>query len=157
MKKQIDRILEWVNGSPLLELAARLCLGAVFLYASIHKITDPASFAKIIYGYGLVPKDTINIMAILLPYVEFFTGLFLVTGVYPRSAAVIAEFLLLVFIVAISINLIRGHSFDCGCFSFEKGNQDSGGLELLVRDVIWFSVGMVVLMYRSRRKFSLTG
>lgn len=151
MKKLIDILIS----NPFLELAARICLGCVFVYASIHKIIDPGSFAKIIYGYGLFPAITINVTAIVLPYIEFFGGLFLILGIFPRSAAVLAQTLLLIFIIAISINLIRGHEFDCGCFSFQKENQDAAGLELLIRDVVWFGVGMVVVGFRAKRKFSL--
>lgn len=151
MKKPSDILLE----NPWLELAARLCLGMVFVYASFHKIIDPGSFAKIIYGYGLFPAFSINLTAIILPYVELFTGLCLILGIHPRSAAVLAEGLLLAFIIAISINLIRGHEFDCGCFSFQKENHGAAGMELLIRDLIWFAVGMVPVMFKARRKFAV--
>ena len=151
MKKLIDML----NAHPFIEWVARLCLGCVFVYASIHKIVDPATFAKIIYGYGLVPGILINGIAIVLPYVELFAGLFLILGIFPRSAAVLAESMLLMFIIAISINLIRGHEFDCGCFSFQAGNHGSGNVELLLRDVAWSIIGMAVIMYSSRRKFCL--
>lgn len=141
--------------NPFLELTARICLGCVFVYASIHKIIDPGSFAKIIYGYGLFPSIMINVTAIVLPYIEFFAGFFLILGIFPRSAAILIQALLLVFIIAISINLIRGHEFDCGCFSFQKGNHDAAGLGLLIRDVVWFVVGMIVLGFRGKRKFLL--
>lgn len=151
LKKLIDVLIS----NPFIELIARICLGCVFVYASIHKIIDPGSFAKIIYGYGLFPAIMINTTAIVLPYIEFFAGLFLILGIFPRSSAVLIQVLLLAFIIAISINLIRGHEFDCGCFSFQKENPEGGGLELLIRDVVWFVVGMIVVLFRSGRKFSL--
>ena len=151
MKKLTDTLF----ANPWLELAARLCLGLVFVYASIHKILDPGSFARIIYGYGLFPEWSINLTAIVLPYVELIAGLCLITGIVPRSAAVLVEILLLAFIVAISINLIRGHEFDCGCFSFQQDSNAAAGKELLLRDMLWFAVGIVAVFSRSRRKFSL--
>jgi hypothetical protein len=151
LKKLIDLLIS----NPFVELIARICLGCVFVYASIHKIIDPGAFAKIIYGYGLFPAIMINATAIVLPYIEFFAGLLLILGIFPRSSAVLIEGLLLAFIIAISINLIRGHEFDCGCFSFHKENQDAAGLELLIRDVLWFGVGMIVVGFRAKRKFSL--
>lgn len=147
MKKPADFLI----GNPWLDMAARICLGVVFVYASIHKITDPGSFAKIIYGYGLFPAGIINMTAIVLPYLELITGLCLILGIVPRSAAVLAETLLLAFILAIAVNLIRGHTFDCGCFSFNKENPDTAGVELLVRDLIWFAVGLVPVMFRGKR------
>ena len=53
-----------------LELATRLLLGVTFVYASYHKILAPAEFAKIVYGYGLFPHETINLIAIIIPFIE---------------------------------------------------------------------------------------
>lgn len=138
--------------SDLLELVARWLLGAVFIYASYHKMIAPAQFAKIIYGYYLFPESTINLIAIVLPFLEFFCGASLILGIYPRSAALIINALLLMFIVAISINLIRGKEFDCGCFSFnEQGYRYTTG-EVLIRDIALFVVGLQVLFFPLHRK-----
>ena len=40
--------------SPRLHLALRLLLGAVFVYASLDKIWEPAAFAKIVYQWQVV-------------------------------------------------------------------------------------------------------
>ncbi|MCP4106511.1 MAG: DoxX family membrane protein [Desulfobacteraceae bacterium] len=134
------------------ELAARWFLGITFIYASYHKITDPASFAKIIYGYGLVPGFLINLLAIVLPFLELVSGAALIIGVYPRSAAIIVNGMLFVFIVALSVNLIRGHEFDCGCFSFGKTES---GAQLLMRDIIYFVFGLQVIFFNKSRRWCI--
>ncbi len=53
-----------------LELIFGWFIAGVFIYASIPKILEPDLFAKIIYGYDLFPKNLINIIAIIVPYVE---------------------------------------------------------------------------------------
>ena len=78
-----------------LDLVLRWLLGGLFVLASAHKIMDPAAFAKIIYGYDLFPAAAINLIAIILHYIELTAGLALITGVYPRAAAVILSGLLL--------------------------------------------------------------
>lgn len=143
----------WIDGvlkSPRLECLARWVLGLVFVYASIHKIIDPGAFARIIYGYQLVPGVLINGLAIVLPYVEFFGGLFLLLGIFPRAAAVLINGLLAVFILAIAYNLARGHTFDCGCFSVSQGNGSSSNIELLIRDLLLFLIGLLPIVYRGR-------
>ena len=118
------------------ELSLRWFLGVTFLYASYHKILEPSHFAKIIYGYYLFPDYSINMIAILLPFLELYSGMFLVFGIYPRSSTFIVNSMLVVFIIAVSINLIRGQKFDCGCFSFsEPGHASSTGW-LLVRNIV---------------------
>jgi len=105
------------------ELIVRWLLGALFLVACYQKIIEPAHFAKIIYGYYLFPDAAINLIAIILPYVELFSGMALILGIYPRSAALIINAMLLAFIVAISINLIRDHrSQGVGSFSLTQGD-----------------------------------
>jgi putative oxidoreductase len=113
----------------------------------------PAQFAKVIYGYYLFPDFSINLIAIVLPYLELFSGLALILGIYPRSAALIINALLLAFITALSINLIRGQEFDCGCFSFEEEGHSHSVLQMLVRDIIYLMLGLQVLFYKQSRKW----
>ncbi len=139
-----------------MELIARWTLGLVFIYASSHKIVDPAGFAKIIYGYKLFPVEIINLLAIILPFIELVSGVALLTGFWPRSAAIIINGMLFAFIVAISINLIRGHEFDCGCFSLGNQKHSLTGGQLLVRDIIWFFIGLFIILFNQKRKYSIT-
>lgn len=151
LKKVSDFITNrWV------ELIMRWCIGVVFIYASYHKILHPADFAKVIYGYKLFPAEMINLTAIVLPYVELFCGVLLCAGVWTRSTALIINFLLLCFIIAISVNLIRGHQFDCGCFSVQEQGDVSSAVMLLIRDVFWFAGGFVVIAYKKKRLYAFT-
>lgn len=101
-------------------LISSWCLGFIFIYASLHKITDPAEFAKSVYGYDLFPHGAINLIAIILPFIELVAGLAIITGFYRRAAVLIIVGMLVTFMVVITINLVRGHQFDCGCFSSSK-------------------------------------
>lgn len=135
------------------DLALRLLVGGVFVLASIHKILDPAGFAKIIYGYALFPASTINLIAIILPYIELTAGLALMAGFCPRAAAVIISGLLLAFILAISINAARGHVFDCGCFSSgEAALWQSSPTGMLGRNIVLLAMGLSIAFFRGPRK-----
>ncbi|MBU2454399.1 MAG: DoxX family membrane protein, partial [Proteobacteria bacterium] len=90
----------------------KLLLGITFIYASYHKIADPDGFAKIIYGYDIFPGFSINILAITIPFLELTAGFSLIFGLFPRSALLIINGLLLGFILVIGFNLLRGHQFD---------------------------------------------
>jgi len=127
-------------------------IGIIFVYASIHKIADPAAFAKIIYGYYLFPYLSINLIAIILPFLEFYSGIFLLLGIYPRSATAIIIGLLFGFITAISINLLRGHEFDCGCFSFNGSDSKVASIQLLVRDIFYFVFSLYIIFFKGQRR-----
>ena len=120
----------------------KLTLGTTFIYASYHKISDPASFAKILYGYAILPGVSINILAITVPFVELIAGFCLILGVFPRSALLIINGLLLVFVLMIGFNLLRGHEFDCGCFAFSNKLHTLSNINLLIRDFIMLIAGM---------------
>ncbi len=106
--------------STWLTTRVQFVLAAVFVVAGFGKIADPPGFAHEIHNYKLVPGIAINAMALVLPWIEVVAGLALFLGLARRSAARIVGILLLVFIVAISINLVRGRPVDCGCFGTSR-------------------------------------
>ena len=135
-----------------IELAARWILDLTFIYASYHKILAPADFAKIVYGYDLFPHNLINLIAIFLPFIELISGLTLILGIYPRSAVLIINGMLFAFIIVLSINLILGHEFDCGCFSVKKAGYLSSAETTLIRDIIYLILGLQVFLFSGVRK-----
>jgi len=148
LNKQLNSLLDnsWI------ELASRWILGTTFIYASYSKIISPADFAKIIYGYDLFPAVLINLIAIILPYIELVAGLVLILGIYPRSAALIINGMLFVFIITLSINFVRGHEFNCGCFSVDETGYINASGQWIVRDILYFFLGLYVLLYSKRRR-----
>lgn len=102
---------------PWLTVRVQIALGAIFVIAALPKVADPPSFAHMIYNYRLVPPSLINLSALVMPWVELLAGLALIAGVWRAAARTIVGALLVLFIVAISINLGRGNAIDCGCFN----------------------------------------
>lgn len=135
------------------ELLLRWGIGGIFVFASVHKIIYPDQFAAIIKGYQLFPLVTIHPLAVFVPFLELLCGLALIVGVFPRGAITIINIMLLMFIVAISINLLRGHEFDCGCFSFAQ-NAAASVVHLLIRDLICLAGGVYVLWFQAGRTLS---
>ena len=152
---QLNKPFRTFFGNHWIELAARWILGVIFVYASYNKILSPALFAKIIYGYNLFPELFINLIAIIVPFLELFTGLALIIGFYPRSAALIVNCMLLTFITALSINLIRGHEFNCGCFSINSNGQGIFAGYLIFRDFVLLALGFYIFFYRKTRKLCI--
>ena len=149
MNSAFEKILqnEW------LELAIRWILGTLFVAASYHKIVSPEIFTKAVYSYDLLPHYSINLIAIIFPYMECFSGLCLILGVYQRAAAILINAMLIGFIILLSINLARGHQFDCGCFSFNGSGNTGSGYWLLIRDIVLLLLGGFILYYKGYRKW----
>ncbi len=136
--------IEKVLSNKYLVFAARLVLGVVFIYASLEKIQNPAGFAQAIYNYRMVPEALINIMAIVLPWLELICGVLIIVGVFVRGSALLIGAMLAVFIVALSSALLRGLDISCGCFTLEGGRGIAG--KTLVEDILlMICVGIALL------------
>lgn len=134
------------------EMLLRWIVGLAFVVASLHKIAHPAAFAQIVYSYDLFPVFSINLITIVMPFIELTTGLALITGIYPRAAAAIINVLLIAFALIIIFNLLRGHDFDCGCFpSFITRLYAGSPLNMLVRNAILMAGSLPVMFYHRRR------
>lgn len=93
-----------------------LTLGCVMLAAAWPKVVDPPGFAQTLYNYRLLPEALRHGVALVLPWLELWMGLALVTGKGECGAARWALLLMLGFAAAIGLNLWRGNPIDCGCF-----------------------------------------
>lgn len=120
---------------PVVVLAARVVLGSVFVIAGVEKIANPDAFAKAINNYQLLPYGTLNVMALVLPWLEVLAGAFLVFGVRLRASAAVTGLMLIVFIGAIASAMMRGLSIDCGCFSQGSVASEPVGWKKIVEDV----------------------
>ena len=129
-----------------MSVRVQIALGIVFVVAAIPKIGDPPAFAHMIYNYRLLPGGAINAMALVMPWVEMLVGIALILGVWKREAAVVAGILLLVFLVAIGVNLARGHAVDCGCFDVRSAGKSREQLLAEMRWVLLRDVGLLLLV-----------
>lgn len=102
--------------SKYLALVLRICVGSVFIYASMSKIPYPAQFAEATASYRLVPYWLLNLGAVILPWVEFVCGLFLVIGFMTRASAILIACMMILFNVMVLINMIWGAPITCGCY-----------------------------------------
>ncbi len=101
---------------PWLVTRVEIALGALFVAASLPKIVDPPSFAHMLYNFRIVPGPLVNTLALALPWCELLAGLGLILGLFRRGSSLLLAGFLLVFIGGISLNLLRGHAINCGCF-----------------------------------------
>jgi uncharacterized membrane protein YphA (DoxX/SURF4 family) len=131
---------------PWLTVRTQIALGLFFVVAALPKIADPPSFAHMIYNYRILPGPLVNLSALVLPWAELLMGLALVCGIWRRSAALLVGALLLVFIAAISVNLLRGNAIDCGCFDVADAGKSYDERIHDMWIVIVRDVGMLLLV-----------
>ncbi|HEX2854147.1 MAG TPA: MauE/DoxX family redox-associated membrane protein [Opitutaceae bacterium] len=105
----------------LLDLLARVILAALFLYAGIMKLRDPAGFAEELENYRLISGRVATSAGYLVPWLEILAAAALLTkplrlGGWLASVALSAGFT--AFVVSA---WMRGLDISCGCF----GSSDS--------------------------------
>lgn len=124
-------------------LLGRIALGATFIVAAGPKIADPPGFAHMVSNYLLVPPAAVNLMALFFPWIEMLAGIALVSGVFWRTGAKISAALLLVFILAIGVNLARDHAVQCGCFDVHAAEKSHAQLIAEMRWVVARDIGLL--------------
>jgi len=131
--------------SPWLTIRMQLALGVIFIVAALPKIVDPPSFAHMIYNYKLVPGALLNPMALTMPWLELLCGLALVLGIWKETARNLVALLLLTFIIAIGINLLRSNAIDCGCFDVSAAGKSREERLADMWLVIFRDLGMLLM------------
>ena len=143
---------------PNLAFVARVVLGCVFIYASLDKIRHPEVFAEAVYNYQLSPEVAVNLVAIWLPWLELWSGVLLVLGVWVRGSVLILSGLMVVFLAALGINLARGLDIHCGCFTTQ--GTDPMTMLTLFRDSLFLILALYLFwLYQIKSvpvKFSLS-
>ena len=127
-----DSRIRSVSWQDMVVVALRLLFGGVFVYASIGKMLHPKEFAEVIFNYSILPLPLINFVAVVLPWLECIAGLAVIFGKGIRGGIAILNILLIVFIIALIANIVRGIDISCGCFE--------ASLSASTRIDMWFDV-----------------
>jgi peroxiredoxin/uncharacterized membrane protein YphA (DoxX/SURF4 family) len=127
---------------PLVLLAARLLLAAVFALAGFGKLADPSGSRKSLVDFG-VPPFLASPLALLLPVVELLCALALLPGRWAWYGAAGVLAMLLLFLAAIAISMARGRTPDCHCFG--QLHSEPVGWKTLARNGLLSVVAALIL------------
>ena len=96
----------------------RILIGLLFLVSGGEKLIWPyQNFLYVLEGYQLFPSGLEMFIARMFPWIEFFTGLLLVLGLWVPEMLKVAFLMFTVFILVIAQALVRHLPIDeCGCF-----------------------------------------
>ncbi|MCX5892199.1 MAG: DoxX family membrane protein, partial [Deltaproteobacteria bacterium] len=126
----------------------RLALGCLFIYAGLIKLLDPRAFAHTIAQFDLMPDQLLPVLAIGLPALELLAGVGLI---FERRGSLTAIAILLgLFLLALSYAVWMEMDIDCGCFTVDQINAQTGVKTALVRDLC-LAAALGFLFWRRRR------
>ena len=130
---------------PYTALIGRILLGAIFIYAGVSKILNPDQFAQAVMNYRIVPLVSVNLFAIVLPWLELVSGILLLVGLFSGGSIVMITLLMALFLGAIGTALLRGLDISCGCFSTDGVYKIT--ILYFIRDLVLFALALQVLFY----------
>jgi putative oxidoreductase len=127
---------------------ARLTLAGIFLFAAVPKILDPVGFAMDISNYQVLPQFLVNVTAIVLPWIEAFAALALLSGFAMDGAILLITIQLVAFIGMLAQAWFRDLDIDCGCFGHGKGGRSVA--KALMEDWVFLAVAASIMLTRLR-------
>ncbi len=130
----------------LITVLLRLALSAIFSVAGVTKLIDPPGTREAVKNFG-APEPLVPVLAIILPIAELAIAAGLLWTSTARASALAGVLILILFIVAISINLARGQTHDCHCFG--QLYSRPLGWPTLARNLV-FALLAVLVLWKSR-------
>jgi protein-disulfide isomerase/uncharacterized membrane protein YphA (DoxX/SURF4 family) len=128
---------------PWVGTVARLLLAAVWAWAAVSKMGDPAASVRAVRAYQVLPEWLAKGVGYGLPFLEIGLALLLLVGLATRAAAIVSAALFVVFLTGIVSAAIRGLQIECGCFG--GGGQLGAGQSTAYTGEIVRDVGLLVL------------
>lgn len=123
-------------------LVSRFILAATFLIAAVAKIADCAHTHKSVIAFGISRKFA-SLLAGALPIIESSIAIALLSASYAWQGGIGALMLLVLFTVAIAINLARGRAPICRCFG--RASSSPVGVAALLRTEMLIAVAALVV------------
>jgi uncharacterized membrane protein YphA (DoxX/SURF4 family) len=128
---------------PTLTVFLRTFLALLFVVAAISKLQHREEFYGVVRNFRLTPDWLSRPLATLLPVAELAVAAGLLIRPLAPWAAAFAAALLLVFAVAIAVNVLRGRvAIDCGCF--RQGMKQPLSWLLVLRNVALAAAALLV-------------
>lgn len=134
---------------PVIQIIMMAVVSAIFIVAVAHKLVSIQTFKDQLNDYKLISERWVPLFALLIPVFEA-GSVFLYLYPETRSIGGVALVsLLLIYIGAIGINLLRGRSeIDCGCAG--KKQQHLGSWLLLRNSIIIFFIILSLFEFDNR-------
>ena len=123
----------------------RIYLALIFILSGLEKINDLSSFSQSIENYRVIPLALVNIIAIIVPWLELIAGGLLLLGFYIKENSTIILVLLTAFTAAIISAVLRGLDIDCGCQGTFDGQKV--GLFKIVENIALMVVSILSIKY----------
>ena len=149
----------WAAGWQAVVPAMQVALGLVLLVFALGKLRDPSALVTGALRYQILSPTIVRPAATLLPFAELALAVALLLGIAARLTGLATAALFIAFTFAVAVNLYRGRTIPCHCFSASA--TDRIGPLSLVRLLFLLALALLVASAHNARGaialFSLSG
>lgn len=139
---------------PVYSLIVVILIAFVFAPAAIHKAMDYRRHVGIVADYQVMPSKFVPLIAPLVIVLELGSTVFVLIPATRSMGLILATALLLTYLFAIGLNLMRGRSgIDCGCGWGSQDSPISGWL--LIRNLLFIAATVAALLPAADRTLHL--
>jgi protein-disulfide isomerase len=135
----------------------RIGLAAVWAFAAVTKVGDPAAAVRAVRAYRILPEWLAQGVGYGLPFLELTLAGLLLVGLATRAAAAVSAGLFAVFLAGIVSAAVRDLQIECGCFggggALAAGRSTSYTWEI-VRDAVLLGLAVALVRW-PRTRFAL--
>ena len=138
--------MNWTSVRAWIGTVIRLGLAAVWFFAGLAKVREPAAFVRAVRAYDVTPEWLSQAIGYGLPILEICLAVLLVLGLATRPVAIVSAGLLTTFIIGIVQAAIRGIKVECGCFGGGGSTTQTTYLLDIARDtgLLLLSIYLIV-------------
>ncbi len=126
-------------------------LGLVLLVAGITKLQFPLEFLSGVYAYRVVGEEIGLMTAMVLPWLEFWLGIFLILDVLTVESLVVTAALMGGFVGLQIYAIASGLVISCSCFGAANGGEPVGWSST-GRTAGVFAVALIILIGAVRHR-----
>lgn len=141
----------------IISFVARFYMAYIWIVAGLSKILESTmATTQTIQAYEIFSPQWSYYLAHLIGPLELAGGLLLLFGVYLRKSSVLANTVLVLFIIGVSQAWLRGLEINCGCFGPEEAatNYELEYFQTIIRDVFYIGL-MTWTIYRPFKKWAV--
>jgi len=122
----------------------RLILSFIFILSALEKFKSLESFALNVDAYQIFPAIVVNLIVVIIPWLELFVGFGLLFKFKLRANLLLYLILMICFTILVVIAMIKGLDIECGCFG---ESSTKVGLVKIIENMMIIFMNLILLKF----------
>ena len=122
----------------------RLVLAFIFILSALEKFKSLESFALNVDAYQIFPAIVVNLIVVIIPWLELFVGFGLLFKFKLRANLLLYLILMICFTTLVVIAMIKGLDIECGCFG---ESSTKVGLVKIIENMMIIFMNLILLKF----------